>query len=243
MKKLFFAAFMLIISFATMSGQRSRDVLYLKNGSIIYGKLLEASDSQYKIKTSDGSIFIYPAPEVEKFMNEVSVFEGRRKKGFGFNLEAGLLVGPQSSQYKAPFSFNILGNITASTKNIFSVGTGVEYFGQPYTPLFLEYKYLFHESKTTPFLFLRGGKLLYLRDDPQNDNLSYPSYYSDKKYSGEGTFTAGMGISWAAESSETYLSFGYRYAHTSYTMKNYLGQTEKYKNAYNRLEVKFGFKF
>jgi hypothetical protein len=243
MKKLFFAAIMLIIFFAPMFGQRSRDVLYLKNGSIIYGKLMEVAENQYKIKTSDGSIFLYSAPEVEKFINEVSHFEGRRKKGFGFNLEAGFLVGPQSSEYKSPFSFNILGNITTNTRNIFSLGSGVEYLGQPFTPLFLEYKYLFHDSKTTPFLFVRGGKLLYLREDPENENITYPSYYSEKKYSGEGTFTAGMGISWAYESSETYLSFGYRYAHTSYTMKNYNGQTEKYKNSYNRLEVKFGFKF
>jgi hypothetical protein len=243
MKKLLFAAALLIFFFAPSSGQRGKDVLYLKNGSIIYGKLMEVADNQYKIKTSDGSVFLYTAAEVDKFINEVTHFDGRRKSGFGFNLEAGFLVGPQSSEYKSPFSFNILGNITANTKNIFSMGSGVEYLGQPFTPLFLEYKYLFHDSKTTPFLFVRGGKLLYLRDDPENDNYTYPSYYSEKKYSGQGTFTAGMGISWAYESSETYLSFGYRYAHTSYTLKNYNGQTEKYKNSYNRLEVKFGFKF
>jgi hypothetical protein len=243
MKKLLFFTFVIMISFASLSAQRSKDVLYLKNGSIIYGKLLEVTDSQYKIKTSEGSIFIYSAPEVEKFVNEIAHFEGRRKSGFGFNFEAGLLIGSQSSEYKAPFSFNILGNITANTKNIFSIGSGVEYLGQPFTPVFLEYKYLFTDRKSAPFLFIRGGKMLHLREDAENENMTYPTYYTEKKYSGQGTFTLGIGDSWAYESTETYISFGYRYAHTSYTLKNYNGQTEKYKNAYNRLEVKFGFKF
>jgi hypothetical protein len=243
MKKLIFAAVLLVIFFAPGTAQRSKDVLYLKNGSIIYGKLLEVNESQYKIKTTEGNIFIFSTPEVEKFVNEVTHFEGRRKSGFGFTLEAGLLIGPQSSEYKAPFSFNILGNVTANTNNIISLGSGVEYLGQPFTPLFLEYKYLFNNRKTSPFLFIRGGKMMHLREDPENDNMTYPTYYTERKYSGQGTFTAGMGVSWAYESSETYVSFGYRYAHTSYTLKNYNGQIEKYKNSYNRLEVKFGFKF
>ncbi len=97
--------------------------------------------------------------------------------------------------------------------------------------------------KTTPFLFVRGGKLFRLSDDTENEISTYPTYNTEKSYSGQGTFTAGIGISWAYESSETYLSFGYRYAHTSYTLKNYNNQIEKYKSSYNRMEVKFGFKF
>lgn len=204
---------------------------------------MEVTDNQYKIKTAEGSIFIYPASEVEKFANEMTHFEGRRKCGFGISLEAGLLIGPQSSDYTAPFSFNILGNITSNTKNIFSVGSGVEYLGQSFTPLFLEYKYLFNDRKTAPYIFVRGGKLFHLGDNHENDISTYPSYNSEKSYSGQGSFTLGTGISWAQESSETYLSFAYRYAHTSYTLKNYNSNIEKYTNSYNRLEVKFGFKF
>ena len=39
-------------------------------------------------------------------------------------------------------------------------------------------------------------------------------------YKGGGSFTFGTGISWAKEDYETYLSFAYRYAHTSYTQKD-----------------------
>jgi hypothetical protein len=243
MKRITVIAIVLIFIAIPVSAQRNKDVLYLKNGSMIYGKLMEVTDNQYKIKTSDGSIFIYSSQEVEKFVNEIASYDGRKKSGFGFTLEAGFLVGAQSSDFKAPFSFNILGNITNKTKNIFSLGSGVEYLGQPYTPLFLEYKFLFSERKTSPFIFFRGGKLLYLREDAKIETTTYPTYTTEKKYSGGATFTIGTGVSWAQEESQTYISFAYRYAHTSYSQKNYYSQIETFKNSYNRLEVKFGFMF
>ena len=64
-----------------------------------------------------------------------SVFDGRKKNGLGFALEAGFLVGSQSSEYNAPFSFNFLASYTANTKNLISLGSGVEFIGRPYTPL------------------------------------------------------------------------------------------------------------
>jgi hypothetical protein len=243
MKKLLLSVLILIFTLISLSAQKKKDVLYLRNGSTIYGKLIEANDSQYKIRTADGSIFIYSSPEVERFLNETPLFEGRKKSGIGIAMEAGFLVGAQSSEYKSPFSFNIIGNITGGTRNIFGIGTGVEYLGTPFTPLFLEYKYLFSANKSAPFIFFRGGKLFHIKGDSENNDFTYPQYNYRKSYEGGATITAGTGISWVKEDGETYLSFAYRYAQTSYEMENYNSQTERYKNSYNRLEVKFGFKF
>jgi len=181
--------------------------------------------------------------EVEKFVNERPLFEGRKKNGLGFVLEAGFLVGAQSSDYKAPFSFNFMGNVTNNTKNVFGLGSGVEYLGQPFTPVFLEYKYLFSDRKTTPFIFIRGGKLFHLKGDAQSTDNANPQNDYEKSYDGGGSFTIGTGISWAKDDNETYLSFAYRNVHTSYSQKNYNNQSAEYKNSYNRLEIKFGFRF
>ena len=243
MKKILIALIMPIFITFPLSAQKAKDVLYLKNGSTIYCKLLEVNDSLFKIKTAEGSIFIYSKSEVNKFINEVPLYDGRKKKGVGFALEAGFLVGAQSSQYKSPFSFNILGNFTTSTRNIFGIGSGVEYLGKPFTPLFLEYKLLFSEKKTTPFIFIRGGKLFHLSGDDQTNDIAYPQYNYAQSFKGGGSFTIGTGISWARDDSETYLSFAYRNVHTSYSQNNYNNQTETFRNAYNRLEVKFGFRF
>ena len=243
MKKHLVVVIMLIFILFPLSAQKTKDVLYLKNGSIIYGKLIEVSDSQYKIKTPDGSLFIFSSPEVEKFVNEKALYDGRKKSGLGFVLEAGVLVGAQTSDYKAPFSFNFLGNVTSNTRNIFGLGSGVEYLGQPFTPVFLEYKYLFSDRKTTPFIFLRAGKLFHLNGDVQNSDYTYPQYNYKKSYEGGGSFTIGTGISWAKEDSETYLSFAYRNVHTSYSQNNYNNQPVTYKTSYNRLEIKLGLRF
>ncbi len=243
MKKLLLLVIILIFTVITVSAQKKKDVLYLKNGSIIYGKLMEANDNQYTIKTPDGSIFIFSSTEVVKFVNETPQYDGRKKRGAGFAMEGGFLVGAQSSQYKAPFSFNIIGNMTLNTRNIFGIGSGVEYLGQPFTPLFLEYKYLFSDKKTTPFIFFRGGRLFHLREESKTDYYTYPQYNYTKSYSGGGTFTLGTGISWAKEYGETYLSFAYRNAHTSYSQNNNNQVRETFRFDYNRLEIKFGFRF
>ena len=50
------------------------DVLYLKNGSIINGKITEMVPNQtIKIKTADGSLFVFKMEEVEKVSTEEKV--------------------------------------------------------------------------------------------------------------------------------------------------------------------------
>jgi hypothetical protein len=243
MKKQSAIVIMLIFIIFPLAAQKTKEALYLKNGSIIYGRLIEANETQYKFKTSDGSLFVYSIPEVEKIVNETPLFNGRKRSGIGFAIEGGLLVGAQSSQYKSPFSFNILGNVTVNTKNIIGLGSGVEFLGQPFTPLFLEYKYMLTERKTAPFIFVRGGKLFHLNGDSQKNDYVYSQYNYEKSYEGGGSFTIGTGISWAKDDSETYLSFAYRNVHTSYTERYYNTQPATYKTAYNRLEIKFGLEF
>lgn len=242
MKKLFSLFTILIFIALPLSAQKIKDALYLKNGSIIYGKLLEISENKYKIQTSDGSLFIFSTEEVDRFTKENPVYTGRKAAGAGFALEAGLLIGSQSSEFDAPFSFNFIVNYTSATKNILGIGSGVEFLGTTFSPLFFEYKRLFSDKKTTPFIFFRGGALVHLGGDEENED-PYNQYYYPKNYKGGPSFGMGTGISWAKEDSETYLSFGYRYARTSYNQSNYNDIRYTYKNYYNRLEIKFGFKF
>lgn len=242
MKKLLSVIIMLIIISFTVSAQKTKDVLYLKNGSVIFGKLLEIKEGQYKMQTSDGSTFMYDAEEVDKYSKESPQFDGRKTEGFSFAMEAGLLAGAQHTNYTAPFSFNFLMGVTSKTNNVFSFGSGVEFLGMPYTPLFMEYKRLIYNKKTTPFLFFRGGALTQLGG---NDSDTPPANYSYEAYNykGGGSFAFGSGISWAKTDYESYLSFAYRYAHTSYQKKEYNNITSTYENSLNRLEIKFGFRF
>ncbi len=243
MKKHILLVIIMIINVIQLSAQKSSDVLYLKNGNMLYGKLIEITNDQYKMQTSDGSIFIYKADEVEKFAKESPFFEGRKTRGFGFALEVGFLIGSQESDYVAPLSFNFLAGLTSNTNNVISLGSGVEFIGRPYTPLFLEYKYIINNRKTSPFIFFRGGGLVVSRNDEESS--SNPSYQTTqpKHYKGGFSMAIGTGISWAKEGYETNLSFAYRFAHTSYTQNEYSRGNVTYDNKLNRLEIKYGFKF
>jgi hypothetical protein len=241
MKKHLLLLIMLTIIALPLSSQKTKDALYLKNGSVIYGKLLEISENRYKIQTSDGSLFNFSSDEVDKFLKESPRYDGRKSNGAGFALEAGLLVGSQNSDLDAPFSFNIIANYTSSTKNIFGIGSGAEFLGSTFSPLFFEYKRLFNDRKTAPFIFFRGGALVHTGGDEENDPNN--QYYYPKDYKGGASLGIGTGISWSKEDMETYLSFAYRYAETSYKQDSYNDITYTYKINYNRLEVKFGFKF
>lgn len=243
MKKLNILVIMLTIISLPLAAQKKKDALYLRNGSVIYGKLLEISDNHYKIQSSDGSLFIYPISDVEKFVKEVPYVTGRKSEGSGIALEAGLLIGSQVSQYPAPFSFNVMVNYTLNTRNIFSGGSGVEFLGAPYTPLFAEYKYLLKETRVCPFVFARAGAILHLGSD---DIDTYNGEYDKKNFKGGPSITLGTGISWAKEDVEPYMTFAYRHTSTSYVQKtwnnnDYYDYT--FKDNYNRLEIKFGFKF
>ena len=241
MKKHLISLILLTIIILPVSAQKIKDALYLKNGSVIYGKLLEISENKYRIQTSDGSLFNFQADEVDKFLKETPRYDGRKTNVAGFALEAGLLIGSQNSDLNAPFSFNIIVNYTSFTKNIFGIGSGVEFLGSTFSPLFFEYRRLLNDRKTAPFIFFRGGALFHTGGDEESD--PYNQYYYPKDYKGGTSLGIGTGISWAREDMETYLSFAYRYAQTSYKQDNYNDIIYTYKNQYNRLEVKFGFKF
>ena len=241
MKKFILFSILLIFICLQLSAQRKNDALYLRNGSIIFGRLMEVANDQYKIRTSDGSLLIFSPAEVERFESDIPLPANRKSNGFGFVLEAGLLAGSQSSNFEAPFSFNTLANFTFNTKDIVGIGSGVEFIDQPFVPFFVEYKRLVSDRKTSPFLFIRGGNLFHITGDKESTGVYYPSY--EREYKGGFSFAIGTGISWAREDHENYLSFAYRNAHTSYTETGYNSQFTTYKNTMNRLEIKFGFKF
>jgi hypothetical protein len=62
----------LVVLFATvtLSQEQTVDVLHLKNGSVIRGQVTELSTSNIKIKTADGSLFVYAMADVDKMETE-----------------------------------------------------------------------------------------------------------------------------------------------------------------------------
>ena len=102
MKKITLLISLLLIS-VVIYAQRNNlvDVVYLKNGSILRGIIIEqVPNESIKLQTADGNIFVYQTSEIEKITKEGTVKQSRNQFAYGDNeLQhrkgyIGLSIGP-----------------------------------------------------------------------------------------------------------------------------------------------------
>jgi len=66
-----FTILVLLVLHSSAHAQATVDVVYLKNGSVIRGMIIEqVPNESLKIQTRDGSVFVYAISEVEKITKE-----------------------------------------------------------------------------------------------------------------------------------------------------------------------------
>jgi len=95
---------------STAPAQEAVDVIYLKNGSVIKGSIVEQVQNVYlKIGIRDGSIYVYKMEEIEKIVKEKETpppgqtppmqIQSRPHKSPGLALGLSLLIIPGSGQW------------------------------------------------------------------------------------------------------------------------------------------------
>ncbi len=85
---IFFSLF-LVLLMTTFAQQNYDDVVYLKNGSVIRGIIIEqVPNVSLKLQTKDGNIFVYKMEEVEKMTKELAQ---------GYNEQSEYYSGPEKS--------------------------------------------------------------------------------------------------------------------------------------------------
>jgi hypothetical protein len=108
MKQVFFL--LLLFSSSILSAQTLADyeeVVYLKNGSIIRGVIIEQIPGKsLKIQTKDRNVFVYQMDEIEKIAKEVipgnaggSHSDNRKAKGFELYIDEGIAVWVPNDPY------------------------------------------------------------------------------------------------------------------------------------------------
>ena len=153
----------------------ARDILSLKNGSVIKGELVEATGEQVKFKTADGSLWVYGMSEVisvtkEKQAEETVAEETEAapkkkkefsKKGYRTQIEQTIDFGDFGAfGYDAIFGYQFnshlqLGGgigLRALSDEVTGDGFGV--------PLYADFKVNFLKTKVTPFFDLKAGSLI-----------------------------------------------------------------------------------
>ena len=236
--------FLVNISFARKG---KRDIIYLKNGSVINGQIISSlSSGQVKIKTKDNSLWVFESSQIDSISKAAGGFNQFRTGYFNLS-EAGILVGNSNNKYASPFS---LININGwQFKNGFSLGAGagVEFFSETYLPVVADIRYYLKREGVKPFFGIQGGYSFAL-DKPdkqyvyQSNNIwqGTPANLLDIKAKGGFLLNPCVGFcSSLSENLALTFSAGYRIMRQRYSREdNYLIDID-----YNRLSLKIGLLF
>ncbi len=157
----------IFISGNVFSQTRYDEVVYLKNGTIIRGTIIEfIPDQSIKIRGKDGNEFFFRLDEIEKirrepFNIEKITIKGKqiRQSGFCNTTDVVAGFGEASSNDMLYGVHNIAGYLF---NPFFSMGAGVgieKYHDDTYVPLFLDVHAYFSNSIVSPYFSVNFGKL------------------------------------------------------------------------------------
>jgi hypothetical protein len=239
-------AILLILSlFLVLSatGQKQKSTcVNLKNGSIIYGRILENyPDSLIKIQTEGNNIWVFKYSEIDTVIQSSPV-SNKSARPYNILLQTGFNGLGSNSNFNPAFSLLFSATYTVKERYSFGLTTGAEYFGIPIMPLAIEAKADFFKSALTPYVYLRGGYAFKLIPN-QTDYDWYKTTYK-----GGILYDAGIGVK-KRFSPEFALILSVGYAHReTYEYRDYIYEdswNSDYERHYfyNRTEFLIGFVF
>jgi hypothetical protein len=237
MKQLSILFSFLFLSVYCYAQSYNGDIVYLKNGSIIRGVVIELTPNQsLKIKTADGSIFVYNVSDVEKIAKEelpaiepkandhVGVKSLRGYKGFVDVGSTSAVENENRVEFSTSHGYQF--------NNHIFLGAGIayhNYYDYKYCaiPIYINFRANFIKKKVTPFVDVKSG-------------YSFGDLKGDYVYVGMG---ARFGLS---KKRALNLTLGYSFQECEIAQYYYDGD---YSYSYNEISntvgftLKFGFEF
>ena len=182
MKALLFAIILVLGSNFAFAQNASEDVVYLKNGGIIRGQIIEQIPNQsLKIETVGRNVFVYKFEEIEKIVkepipgnvpgkskskSEIEEPEELKRGLLTFivesNLGLNLVAGGQSAGLvngsAASVGLSLALGINLHPKLSLGLGGGADLIGGSFFfPIFLDTRYFFTTKPVTPYISFGGG--------------------------------------------------------------------------------------
>lgn len=231
---------------ANINAQSKEDVVFLKNGSILRGKVTEnISGIQTTIELVGRNVIVIPDSVIKMIlMDQAVAAKDRENKSSPVEMAANVSFygGSKGSggftfitAYRFPFRMAVGG------------GLGIEWFDHQQIPFMADVKYYFLKGSWSPYVYAQGGYAVPLsrKPDDENWNSQYINYYGGLLAGAGG----GMRFNFSRRNAILF-SFGYRYQKTKtvtqyepWSSSSYY-QTETIKyDEFNRLAFTFGFLF
>ncbi len=230
--------------FQRAAAQKLRgEAVYLKNGSVVTGKIVQ-NDPLAGIKISnDCGIWLYSVSEIDSLgVNPYVRYYTAKTKGYYNISSVGLLIGEGNTAGPVLPSFTTINGYKFLPGLTSGIGVGYEYYDWSVLPLFADARYFFSNEGFSPFLLAQGGYSFSLE---QNFDNNYYGNQITKTYGGP-MFGAGAGIrAGIARHSALLISLSYRFQKLSYDSENYWepGVERTSVTNYNRIALTASFLF
>lgn len=243
-----------------MTQPDKRDIVYLRDGSILYGKATTLSD-KVQLRMSDGSLMVFPLAAIDSMhqepMRKVVLRDFhtnyyRRDRGYRHITELQLSYGtrPADSYYYADKTDDI--GLSIHTINGYQIwpylfvgaGVGVDRltsYRQTFIPLYGRLCSEFLRKRVTPYVYADGGYAWMIAD-----NVSSMEGYSYYHRAGGPYVTAGGGVRiYTRSRASVMISAGYRrmYSHVRYAYQYDWSSVYDVRRTYQRMVLSVGVTF
>lgn len=234
MKKLLVIFVFVTICIFAFAQENYQDVIYLKNGSVIHGLIIEQiPNKSIKIQTVDRSVFVYQIEEVKKMTKEINQTQSiapkvKKESRHGYLLLIENSFGIGIDSYKTTLEqFSVINGYRFNSYISLGIGTGFRYCFNPdlyirkaFLPLFADFRVNFNNEKVTPYMSLDLGSVYNLKDDTED-----PCFIINPSFGVKFRFTQRMGLN---------VGIGYEL----YNLESH----DQYE-VFNSISLKLGFSF
>jgi sRNA-binding regulator protein Hfq len=238
---LFLLLFFCLAQLAQAQSRRKQDVIFLKNGGIMRGEILEMTDDfKVKLETEGRNVFVFERTEIERISRE-DISLSWKEKGYVNMTELGVLTG----QSVGPNQFSSVNYHTAPTSQTFNgyqfwpmlqVGltTGIDWYQNfALVPVAAGLRGDLSRTRITPFYFMDlGYGFRWLNNNTENSWVKGGLMWNPGlglKVRGNKNTAWIISVGYKSQRAESFMNFGWQ-------------QTEQ-KVHYSRLSLRTGISF
>ncbi|HEX2935419.1 MAG TPA: hypothetical protein VHO72_08700 [Bacteroidales bacterium] len=233
-------SFILVCLAFITKAQTIEDVIYLKNGSILRGQIVDhTTDSVVRIMVTNGKVWDLPASDIASFSKEKPVRKHQRflpkEKGFNTIIQTGVFF-PLSGEKSSYFHAGLIGTWRVWPCFFLGVGANIDRDSRTYCPIYADARYYVNRKYFAPYISLSCGKALAWDKDVTIGWRNMRNY-------GDLYFATSLGVEFPKNENLSFLlSIEYKY------QRNHLKTTppdEYYEliEENNRIGVKLGLLF
>jgi hypothetical protein len=238
---LFFIGLLVLPASCFAQGSSNTDILYLRNGSILYGKIIEQADTQKTgIEIIGNNLLVFNTSDIEKIEKNPS---SHHTLPIESSTTCNFYGGSNGSA-----GFHVNGSYRFSFGTGAGVGCGVDFFSYQVMPVYAEVSQLLLKGRFKPYIYGQAGYSIPLTK--YNLQNPYGYYYDNTDLKGGILLAAGGGIRTEISPRFSLLfSVGYRYQRlrqvTDLNQYYYEGSTSILERIdhLNRIQVALGIQF